>query len=177
VRLDVGKALAQGANFLLAARMASISYDTFNEYKKQGEQDCLKLDDAQMEAMIAAADQEVQSGRLGNVLQALPEETFTPFSKFSVVCERAQNWWGYAALAGLNKSGLKGNSHATFGQLSRVFPAEYGEPASHLRIGNPDGSNIDMRPQFKVGRLIMPDNGRPIARPQKSGKHNKEKKK
>lgn len=162
VRLECVKMLSHGAPNAVAARRAGISYDSFNEYKKQGEYDASLLDALQFDMLVQAADAEV----LGKpaVMQHLDESMFTPFAKFAVACERATAAfleYGFGALM----TNAPKSPQTVFGMFARLIPNEYGDPAVNLRVGNPDGSPIDQRPVTVIGRLIVPDNNRPVTPP------------
>ena len=163
------KQLGVGANYKLAARLAGITYGTFNEWKKQGELDALTLDDNLIRILTLAADEEVtamlESDRPTTNMSSSVLDAVTPFSKFSVAVERAQARWAFNVMVGIQGSILKGNAQAGLSQLARVFPDEYPNEALKLRHAGPGGEPLDTAPKFVIGRLILPDNNRPVAPP------------
>lgn len=141
--------------------MSGISYDSLNEYKKQGEADSLSLDELTYEQLTIAADAAVD-GNLG------PLATFpgvTEFTKFSVAIERAELYFVKFGFAALSTAGSKGDSRAIFGMLARLLGKDYQDPAVRVALGGTNGEPLDLAPKFVVGRLILPNNNRPVAPP------------
>lgn len=168
VRLQCVKLLRTGAPRTVAARAAGISKDSFNEYKLQGEHDTLALTDEQFETLTTAAIAEVAGEQ--RFMNMIVSPDITPFAKFSAAVEAAEAYFLEFGFSALSSAGAKGDSRALFGMLARLLGREYQDPTNIVRHAGADGETLDTSPKFIIGRMILPDNNRPVAPPTKRKK-------